>query len=708
MEGNAELLEAALTYARFGYPVLPLHPTEKTPACSHGLLDATTDEEQIINWWKDIPEANVAIRTDGLIIIDIDGRNNMWLSEDEPKLESLSTAPRQITGNGGNQIFFRQPSGKSWRNTASKIAELVDTRGNGGYVCVPPSRLDSDPETGRKYKWVDQRNSCLCVTPEMLPEPPVWLAEILDAIAERRYQSPTKSKDNGNAIPDGRRNSTLTSMAGSLRRIGLDEGAIYSALQSTNATRCRPILPEEEVKKIAKSVSRYEPDQVATALAEGGIFLDSDEDDSPKDPGLFPEDLLNVPGLVGDIIQHNLNTALFPQPILALGGALALMSTITGHKVCSERLQTNIYVMGLCDSGGGKEHARKLNKQCLHLAGLENLIGPESIGSSAGLVSSISEERVRLFQLDEIARLLHTIGSPTTAPHLYNIISVLLKLYSSAGDIYVGEAYADIKKVKRIHWPHAVLYGTAPPESFYSNLSKEDLQDGFVSRLLIFETDNHRPKATTNSAADPPQVILDQIRYWHEHRPTKGNIANLYPEPRSLQWDQDSTAILAGLSEMATEEESKLRKKKNPLAAMWLRVVENAKKLAMLHACSSQGTGVEVVKGESTAWAFELVEFLTRRMLNRGCESVSDGPVEKRIKQILKSIRESGPDGLSHSGIIRRFQALQKRQREEIIETLMESGQILRVVMLPGPQGGRKGARYFTPDNYDHTRWGQM
>ncbi len=60
-------------------------------------------------------------------------------------------------------------------------------------------------------------------------------------------------------IPEGARNSTLASLAGSLRRRGASEAAILAALREVNAAQCDPPLPVAEVEAIAKSVARYEP-----------------------------------------------------------------------------------------------------------------------------------------------------------------------------------------------------------------------------------------------------------------------------------------------------------------------------------------------------------------------------------------------------------------------------------------------------------------
>lgn len=59
-------------------------------------------------------------------------------------------------------------------------------------------------------------------------------------------------------IPEGERNNTLASLAGRLRIRGLGEEEILQRLLTENQLKCKPPLPEEEVRTIAKSISRYE------------------------------------------------------------------------------------------------------------------------------------------------------------------------------------------------------------------------------------------------------------------------------------------------------------------------------------------------------------------------------------------------------------------------------------------------------------------
>ena len=76
--------EAALTYASWGWHVLPVVPNGKVPATQHGVKDATTDPEQIARWWAQNPDFNIGIAAgerSGIVVFDVDPRNGGEVGE---------------------------------------------------------------------------------------------------------------------------------------------------------------------------------------------------------------------------------------------------------------------------------------------------------------------------------------------------------------------------------------------------------------------------------------------------------------------------------------------------------------------------------------------------------------------------------------------------------------------------------------------------
>jgi hypothetical protein len=259
-------LEMALSYAARAWPVAPAHHITARGTCScggrrscspgkhprteNGLDDATTDEEQIRAWWTKWPDANVMIRTGMvgdrcLVVLDIDPKHNgdESLQMLEARHGVLPTTPRAITGSGGQHFFFW--SKVAVRNSTSKLADGIDTRGVGGYVIAAPSTHES----GAIYTWD------VGAHPDDVPlaEAPDWMVAIVGkpSIGERLPVA--------NAFIEGGRNNALAKLAGSMRRGGFSQRSIERALLNENDERCRPPLDPREVQTIARSIARYEP-----------------------------------------------------------------------------------------------------------------------------------------------------------------------------------------------------------------------------------------------------------------------------------------------------------------------------------------------------------------------------------------------------------------------------------------------------------------
>lgn len=255
----SSMQDAALGYADLGYAVFPCSSgSSHEPLTEHGFKDASTDLDQVAEWWHIWPTACIGVSAEGLLVVDIDHKDNPWLADQPERARQLAATPTSVTPGGGRHHIFRRPPGKNWRCSAGELAKNVDIRTDGGLFIAPPSQRED-----RSYAWVD---GCeLDISPDKLPLPPAWLCAALDALYA---PSAVVKGPITNEIPTGQRNTALFRLGGTMRRVGMSQTEIRVALDQVNVDRCRPPLHRDEVERIAASVARYPPDEVATAMAE--------------------------------------------------------------------------------------------------------------------------------------------------------------------------------------------------------------------------------------------------------------------------------------------------------------------------------------------------------------------------------------------------------------------------------------------------------
>lgn len=280
-------LAAALNLAALGWRVFPVHTpllgadgapprcSCGTPGCecigkhprtAHGFRDATTDSAVIRGWWTRWPNANVGVATgavSGLVVLDVDPRHggDVTLGELEARHGRLPETVVALTGGGGRHYLFAHPGGRI-RNSAGNLGVGLDVRGDGGYIVVEPSLHAS----GRRYAWELSRRPGEVA---LAPTPP-WLLDLIRA-GEGKTEVKAGAPPVGDAIADGARNSTLFSLAGSMRRRGMSEAAMHAALRAENLAKCDPPLEDHEVAAITRSVMRYAPGDVPTGAATATV-----------------------------------------------------------------------------------------------------------------------------------------------------------------------------------------------------------------------------------------------------------------------------------------------------------------------------------------------------------------------------------------------------------------------------------------------------
>jgi putative DNA primase/helicase len=182
------ICQAALFYARRGWPVFPCREADETlpskgdgkpprilkakqPYTPHGLNDATTDEHQIKLWWTRWPKAMIGLPmgVNGCFALDFDPRTDaetgevFTLERLKGELEAaiggaLPTSLAVVTPSDGVHVYLAQPGdvakGAEPIRNRGNLPRHVDVRGQGGYVIAPPSLIHPGTPQERQYRFL--------------------------------------------------------------------------------------------------------------------------------------------------------------------------------------------------------------------------------------------------------------------------------------------------------------------------------------------------------------------------------------------------------------------------------------------------------------------------------------------------------------------------------------------------------------------------
>lgn len=198
------------------------------------------DEAEVLQWWKQWPDASIGIVTgvlSGIVVVDVEAGG---------PIDGLPSTVKSKTGGGGFHFYYRHPGGEI--KNGVRVRELTDIRGDGGYVVAPPSLHKS----GNRYEWVTSPES-------------TEFAELPEWVLEQQTPSVKPVLDVAHAftekIQEGSRNNAATQLAGKLLQVlpqSMWELAGWSILEKWNSDKCEPPLDLLELRSVWESIQEKE------------------------------------------------------------------------------------------------------------------------------------------------------------------------------------------------------------------------------------------------------------------------------------------------------------------------------------------------------------------------------------------------------------------------------------------------------------------
>ena len=406
-------------------------------------------------------------------------------------------------------------------------------------------------------------------------------------------------------------------------------------------------------------------------------IIDSDpqeeEDVFPVAPEM-PAELLDCPGMIGELAKWINETSPKPQPVLALGASIAAVATVIGRKVRLESgLRPNLYVLGVAPTGAGKERARQAIRSVFDAVGIGDLCGYDDIASDAGIVTALQGSPSCLFMLDEFGRILKLMASDRAPAHIANQVSAYLRLYGASEGRFHGKTYADKDKAVVIDQPSLCIYGTTVPGRLHAAMSSDQVSDGLLSRFLVFESTGIEPRYVPIVQQGPPDGLLNKLSAWAEMT-NGGNLEDEFADPAIVPESKRAKGVFMDMEDELYAKRLEISKQGGE-PGLFTRVGTAARKLAMIQACGINSARPEVTD-ECATWGVKLAMHLTDNLAEKVRDRVSDNDTEAAVKKIGLVIRSS-KNGLSRGILVRQTQTMPRKARSDAVMTLMESGQIV-------------------------------
>lgn len=708
------LADAAIA---LGVPVFPCD-AHKRPLTPHGFKDASADPAVIRRMFQNPAAVMIGMPTGaivGWIVVDVDVKDGAqgaaWLDANSHRMVQTRTIR---TGSGGLHLYFRWP-GQPVKNSASKIAPGIDVRGDGGYVIFPPSpgyAVADNAPVADAPDWL--LPAILPPAPEPVMAPRRVDADSLSILGRQVLQDRC---DEIRFAPDGAKHSTINEAAfavGGLVHTGhVTETEAIADLRdalSVILPRCKDQRAAEKTLHRAFREGINKPQNVdpptedlPLAPAVWNItqtMLARRKAQTAPAPALaVSPDLMDVPGALRLFIDHCERTAMSPQPFLALAAGICLVGALAGRRYrTSTDLRTNIYAIGVADSGAGKDHARKQIVRCLYAANLPHYLGGSDVASGAGLRSAIVRHPSMLFQIDEFGDWIASVLGEKASTHRKQIAAMLKELYSSASGPWQGTEYADQsaqgKPKQDIHQPNACLYGTTTPGQFWAAVAGANMHDGLLARMLLFVSPCSYPDERDPDLSAPSPDLIAALQAIAAGPGDSGNLgalmlASTVPEPLTVPETAEATAARRALRQDQLKQQRK--HEGTYVTAIAGRLAENAMKLALVRAIS-RDPAAPVIDASDVAWGRALAQHCVDTLLREASQNVADSDYERKINRALSYIRKHGP--ISARDMVRKGWIIPGKEREEIIRTLVDNGIIVAIEFPAGPSGGRATIRY--------------
>jgi hypothetical protein len=407
----------------------------------------------------------------------------------------------------------------------------------------------------------------------------------------------------------------------------------------------------------------------------------------------FPEHLLKVPGLVGEIMDWIVDGARRPSRMLALGPALTIVGTTMGQGVRGPtRSATHLYVIGLAPSGAGKDHPLQAIGELMRSSTLGGLVGPSEFMSISSVINFLLRQSLSICAADEIGAFLKRLNNKNSTGHEQGVSKILRSIWGISFKNYMTPEWAARASVEIVN-PAMSIYGVSTAEEYFESLQAVDVTNGFLNRFLVLSTNTKpAPREPLHDGTVPKELALKIVQSRNAAMQL-GNESLERPigaarEPKDMVWNGGRPVFEELEREIERISEDKM------MESFFARAAENAIRMASIVAW---GCGRTDVTREDMEWARDVAMWSANNMAASAMHYMSENDSQKMYQRVLRIV-SSAPGGvITKRLLLQRLKgAVKSRDLEEFIKMALEAGEIEQDKSIPR-RGGLPTISYRVP-----------
>ena len=413
----------------------------------------------------------------------------------------------------------------------------------------------------------------------------------------------------------------------------------------------------------------YEDIILPTEGSEGKSKSEASENSSnPELPK--PEGVLAV------IMTYILQNSYIEQPAFAFSAALSLLATLSGRKFEFEGVAPNLYLLNVAPSGSGKNAPQEKIKEVLIDAKCDYLLGSGDYVSDASLMDGLPESPVRLDIVDEAGGMLKSVNRGG-ATYNAKMADILAELYTTSTSIFLGRQTAEGNKGRALR-PNVNLLCSTTPTGLSEGVTVSAIEKGLMGRFLIFIGEGNKKARRVESPTRLDSVTIGHLQSLAAYEPEKSDriIAGHVQDITMLEKTESANKMLQQAFEFFDE----LRIKSegdDVMLPIISRLYQQMLKITMIHAISRQiYKQVPIVDHNDVSFGYQTVQYFYHHMKDIINQCVFTNKTEQNTQKLLNVIGKAKEEGLSKRQLTRKTRYLKKKERNEIIEDLLEADKI--------------------------------